>query len=69
MVGYNSKHCPKGYWEGCKKYDRNERLCKHKKIQMEKVIPSFEYEPLVLSPKLKTSYEEEDRGDIHGVRP
>jgi hypothetical protein len=43
MVGYNSKHCPKGYWEGCKKYERNERLCKHKKIQMEKVIPSFEY--------------------------
>jgi hypothetical protein len=31
---------------------------------MEKVMPSFEYEPLILSLKLKTSY-----GDIDGVGP
>jgi hypothetical protein len=36
---------------------------------MEKVMPSFEYEPLILSPKLETSYEEEDKGDIDGARP
>jgi len=34
---------------------------------MEKVMPSFEYEPLVLSPKPKTSNEEENKGDIDGV--
>ncbi len=32
-------------------------------------MPSFEYEPLILSPKLETSYEEEDKGDIDGARP
>jgi hypothetical protein len=37
--------------------------------QMEKVMPSFEYEPLVLSPKLETSNEEENRGDTYGVGP
>jgi hypothetical protein len=36
---------------------------------MEKVMPSFKYEPLVLSPEPKTSYEEEDKGDTNGVRP
>ncbi len=40
----------KGYREGCRKYERNERLYRHKISQMEKIIPSFEYEPLVLSP-------------------
>ncbi len=30
-------------------------------------MPLFEYEPLVLSPKLETSYEEKDRGDTNGV--
>jgi hypothetical protein len=30
---------------------------------MEKVIPSFEYEPLVLFPKLESSGEEEDKGN------
>jgi hypothetical protein len=53
----------------CRKYERNERMYKHKKIQMEKVMPSFEYEPLVLSPKLETSNEEENRGDTYGVGP
>jgi hypothetical protein len=36
---------------------------------MEKVMPTFEYEPLVFSPKLKTSDEEEDRGNTNGARP
>jgi predicted nucleotide-binding protein (sugar kinase/HSP70/actin superfamily) len=35
----------------CRKYERNERLYIHKISQMERVMPSFEYEPLVLSPK------------------
>jgi hypothetical protein len=30
------------------------RLYKHKISQMEKVMPSFEYEPLVMSPELET---------------
>jgi hypothetical protein len=36
---------------------------------MQKVIPSFQYEPLVLTPKPKTSYEEKEKGNIDGVRP
>jgi len=36
---------------------------------MEKVMPSFEYEPLVLSLKPKTSNEEKDKGNINGVGP
>ncbi len=34
----------------CKRYERNERLYRQKVSQMEKVVPTFEYEPLVLSP-------------------
>ncbi len=52
-----------------RKYERNERLYIHRISQMEIVIPSFEYEPLVLSPKSQTSNEEEDKGDIDGARP
>ncbi len=37
--------------------------------QMEKIMPLFEYEPLILSPKLKTSNEEEDRRDTNGAGP
>jgi hypothetical protein len=36
---------------------------------MEKVIPSFQYEPLVLPPKLETSNEEEERGNNDGAKP
>ncbi len=32
-------------------------------------MPSFEYEPLILFPKLKTSNEEENKGDTDGTRP
>jgi hypothetical protein len=32
-------------------------------------MPSFEYEPLILSPKPKTSYEEENKRNIDGVGP
>jgi hypothetical protein len=32
------------------KYERNERLNRHKIYQMGKVMPSFQYEPLVLFP-------------------
>jgi hypothetical protein len=35
---------------------------------MEKVIPSFQYEPLILILELKISYEEEERGNIYGGR-
>jgi hypothetical protein len=36
---------------------------------MEKVMPTFEYEPLVLSLEPETSNEEEERRDINGARP
>jgi len=36
---------------------------------MEKIMPSFEYEPLVLSLELESSDEKKDRGDIDGARP
>jgi len=36
---------------------------------MEKVMPSFEYEPSVMSPELETLDEEEDRRDTNGARP
>jgi hypothetical protein len=36
---------------------------------MEKVLPWFEYEPLVLFPEPKTSDGEEDKRDIDGVGP
>jgi hypothetical protein len=32
-------------------------------------MPSFEYEPLVLSLELETLDDEEDKGDIYGARP
>lgn len=32
-------------------------------------MPSFEYEPLILSPEQKILDEEEDRGDIDGAKP
>ncbi len=32
-------------------------------------MPSFEYEPLVLSPKLKILDAKEDRGDTNGAGP
>jgi hypothetical protein len=35
----------------CKKYGRNERLYKHITSHVERVMPSFEYEPLILAPK------------------
>jgi hypothetical protein len=37
--------------------------------QVEKNMPSFKYEPLVLSPKLETLDEEEKRTDTDGVGP
>ncbi len=36
---------------------------------MEKVIPSFQYEALILPPKLETAYEEEERGNNDGAKP
>jgi len=36
---------------------------------MERVKPSFEYEPLVLSLEPYTSNEEENKGDTDGARP
>jgi len=48
----------------CRWYERNERLYMHTIFQMEKVIPSFQYEPLVLILKPKTSNEEKERGNL-----
>jgi hypothetical protein len=36
---------------------------------MEKVMPSFEYEPLVLSLEPETSNEEDKKGDTNGATP
>jgi len=52
-----------------RKYERNERLYKHKISHTERIMPSFEYEPLVLSLEPKTSNEEKDRRDTDGARP
>ncbi len=38
----------------CRRYERNERLYMHRVSQIEKVIPSFKYEPLILSLELET---------------
>ncbi len=32
-------------------------------------MPLFEYEPLILFPKLETLNEEKDKGDTNGARP
>jgi hypothetical protein len=53
----------------CKRYERNERLYMHRISHMEKVMLAFEYEPLVLFPKVETSYEDEDRGNTNGAGP
>ncbi len=48
----------------------NEKFYKHKISQTENIIPSFQYDPLILTPKAKTSYEEEERRNINdGVIP
>jgi hypothetical protein len=51
----------------CKKYERNERLYRHMIFWMERIMPSFEYEPLVLFPKPNIINEKKDRGDTNGV--
>jgi hypothetical protein len=48
-------------------YERNEKFYMHKISQMEKIIPSFQYKPLVLAPELETSNEEEEKRHIDGV--
>ncbi len=50
-------------------YERNEKLYRHKIFQMKKVIPSFQYEPLVLILEPKTLYEEKEKRQINGARP
>ncbi len=44
----------------CRMYERNEQLYSHKISQMEKVIPSFQYEQ-IFTPKPKSLNEEEER--------
>jgi hypothetical protein len=39
-------------------YERNEKLYTDKISHMEKVIPSFQYEPLIFTLELATPYEE-----------
>jgi hypothetical protein len=36
---------------------------------MQKVIPSFQYEPLILPPKRETLDEEEEKGNNDGAKP
>ncbi len=52
-----------------KMYERNEKLYTDKISHMEKVIPSFQYEPLIFTLELATPYEEKQRGNINGARP
>ncbi len=55
--------------KGCRMYERNEKLFRHKISQMGKVIPFFQYELLVLIPESETSYEEDERSQIDCARP
>jgi hypothetical protein len=55
--------------KACKRYEKNERLYRRMIFQMEKVVLTFEYEPLILSPELETLYEENNKGNIDGVGP
>ncbi len=48
-------------------YEKNEKLQRHKIFQMGKVIPLFQYEPLVLIQESETLDEEEKRGQIDGA--
>jgi hypothetical protein len=50
-------------------YEKNEKLYKHMISHMEKVRPSFQYEPLIFIPKLETLDEKEEGGNIMGARP
>jgi hypothetical protein len=50
-----------------RKYERNERLYRHKIFHIETIMPLFEYGPLALSLELETSDEEENKGDTDGV--
>jgi hypothetical protein len=50
-----------------RRYERNERLYMHRISEMEKVIPSFQYEPLLFILKPKTSNEEEERENTNGA--
>lgn len=69
MVGWSARYNPKDIKKVCRLYERNEKLYMHKIPQMEKVIPSFQYDPLVPASKPETSYEEECRGNTNGVGP
>jgi hypothetical protein len=51
----------------CRNYERNERLYIQNIFHMETIMLLFEYGHLALSLELKTSDEEENRGDTYGV--
>jgi hypothetical protein len=62
MAGCNVGYYPyKDIGKVYRRYEKNERLYMHKISYMEKVMPSFEYEPFVLSQEPKTSNEEEEK--------
>ncbi len=50
-------------------YEKNEKLYMHKISQMEKVIPFFNYEPLILILESETLDEEEERGQTNDAKP
>ncbi len=52
-----------------KMYEKNEKFYRHKISQMEKVILLFQYQLLVLTPKLETSNEEEQKEQTDGAKP
>ncbi len=53
----------------CKIYAKSEKLYKHDISHMEKVIPLFQYELLILTQEPKTLYEEEENGHTNDVEP
>jgi hypothetical protein len=50
-------------------YEKNEKLYMHKISQMEKVIPFFHYEPLILILESETLEEENKKGQINDAKP
>ncbi len=67
MVGCSARFVLKDIGKVYKRYEKMERLYMHKISQMEKVMLTFKYEPLILSLEPKTSYEEKDRENNNGA--
>lgn len=53
----------------CRMYEKNEFFYKHDIFHMEKVIPLFQYELIVLTQEPETLDEEKKKGHIDDVKP